>query len=77
MIAIGLGYGTVFGTAGFAMAFLGLPLKARLEERRLAGELGSGAYADYRRRVPMRVPGWPVRADPNSRQMSAGLRRRR
>jgi protein-S-isoprenylcysteine O-methyltransferase Ste14 len=38
-----------------------LTLKARLEERWLEGELEGGAYADYRRRVPMLVPGWPVR----------------
>jgi protein-S-isoprenylcysteine O-methyltransferase Ste14 len=53
--------GTVLGIAGFAMLLLGLTLKARLEERWLAGELEGGAYADYRRRVPMLVPGWPVR----------------
>jgi protein-S-isoprenylcysteine O-methyltransferase Ste14 len=54
--------GTVLGVAGFAMLLLGLTLKARLEERWLEGELEGGAYADYRRRVPMLVPGWPVRA---------------
>jgi len=53
--------GTVLGVAGFAMLLLGLSLKARLEERWLAGELESGAYADYRRRVPMLLPGWPMR----------------
>jgi protein-S-isoprenylcysteine O-methyltransferase Ste14 len=61
LLAMAVAKGTVLGTVGFALAFLGLTLKARLEERWLAGELGSGAYADYRRRVPMLVPGLPVR----------------
>jgi len=61
MLATAVAKGTLSGIVGFATVFLGLTLKARLEERWLAGELGTGAYADYRRRVPMLVPGWPVR----------------
>jgi len=61
LLATSVAKGTLLGIAGFAMVFLGLTLKARLEERWLAGELGSGAYAHYRRRVPMLIPGWPVR----------------
>jgi len=44
--------GPVFVGAGFW-------LKASIEERFLVGELGQDAYASYRRRVPMLVPGWP------------------
>jgi protein-S-isoprenylcysteine O-methyltransferase Ste14 len=62
LLATAAAKGTVLGIAGFAMLLLGLNLKARLEERWLAGELAAGAYADYRRRVPMLLPGWPVRA---------------
>ena len=47
--------------AGAAIATFGLWLKARTEERFLAKELGAEAYAAYRRRVPMLVPGWWVR----------------
>jgi protein-S-isoprenylcysteine O-methyltransferase Ste14 len=61
MLATAAAKGTVLGIAGFAMVVLGLTLKARLEERWLAGELAGGAYSDYRRRVPMLVPGWPMR----------------
>jgi protein-S-isoprenylcysteine O-methyltransferase Ste14 len=53
--------GTVLGIAGYAMMVLGLNLKARLEERWLSGELPDDAYADYRRRVPMLLPGLPMR----------------
>ncbi|MDO6413426.1 isoprenylcysteine carboxylmethyltransferase family protein [Sphingomonas sp. BIUV-7] len=54
--AIGLGKGTPTALAGFALMILGYSIKARLEERFLAEELGAGAYAAYRRRVPMLVP---------------------
>jgi protein-S-isoprenylcysteine O-methyltransferase Ste14 len=46
--------------AGVALLSLGFWLKARLEERFLAAELGESAYADYRRRTPMLVPFWPT-----------------
>jgi protein-S-isoprenylcysteine O-methyltransferase Ste14 len=54
-----LAKGTVQGVAGAALIVLALWIKARLEERWLASELGEGAYADYRRRVPMLVPFGP------------------
>jgi protein-S-isoprenylcysteine O-methyltransferase Ste14 len=47
---------TAPGIVGAALITLGLWLKARLEERFLSEELGSDAYAAYRRRVPMLVP---------------------
>jgi protein-S-isoprenylcysteine O-methyltransferase Ste14 len=54
--AISIAKGTPIALAGFALMILGYTLKARLEERFLAEELGERAYAAYRRRVPMIVP---------------------
>jgi protein-S-isoprenylcysteine O-methyltransferase Ste14 len=54
-----LAKGTVQGIAGALLAGLGLWIKARLEERWLASELGEASYADYRRRVPMLLPFGP------------------
>jgi protein-S-isoprenylcysteine O-methyltransferase Ste14 len=51
-----LAKGTVPGVAGAALSALALWIKARMEERWLASELGEGAYAAYRRRVPMLLP---------------------
>jgi protein-S-isoprenylcysteine O-methyltransferase Ste14 len=50
------------GTALMGAAFLtfGFWLRARLEERFLRGELGTGVYDAYRRRVPMLVPFGPT-----------------
>lgn len=48
--------GTLPGVGGFLLLLLGIWMKARLEERWLSQELGEGAYADYRRRVPMLLP---------------------
>lgn len=47
---------TAAAIAGWMLVTLGLWLKARAEERFLAAELDPGAYAAYRRRVPMLVP---------------------
>ena len=47
---------TWLALAGAALIALGFALKARVEERFLSSELGSGAYAAYRGRVPMLVP---------------------
>ena len=44
------------GFAGAALLLLGFWLKARLEERFLARELGAEAYGAYRQRVPMLIP---------------------
>lgn len=51
--------GTLFGVVGFLFLLLGIWMKARLEERWLIGELGHGAYTNYRARVPMLVPFGP------------------
>ena len=48
--------GTSLAVGGFACLFLGLWMKARLEERWLSQELGAEAYAQYQRRVPMLIP---------------------
>lgn len=61
LLATAAAKGTLLGVVGFALLLLGVWTKARLEERWLSTELGAGAYADYRRRVPMLVPFWPVR----------------
>ena len=50
--------GTIPGLAGAGLAAAGLVVKARLEERWLASELGA-AYGDYRKRVPMLLPFGP------------------
>lgn len=43
--------------AGAVLISVGFWLKARAEERFLTAELGADAYGDYRRRVPMLMPG--------------------
>jgi protein-S-isoprenylcysteine O-methyltransferase Ste14 len=53
--------GTVLGIAGCLSVAIGVWLKARLEERWLARELGEGTYQSYRQRVPMLVPFAPTR----------------
>ena len=50
--------GTLLGIAGLASLTIGIWMKARLEERWLAQELGD-EYAAYRARVPMFVPWGP------------------
>ena len=51
--------GTVPGIVGALLVTVGLWMKARLEERWLAAELGEEAYAAYRRKMPMLVPFGP------------------
>ncbi|HEX3809217.1 MAG TPA: isoprenylcysteine carboxylmethyltransferase family protein [Rhizomicrobium sp.] len=51
--------GTVAGIAGAVIITLGLWIKARLEEKFLREQLGTAAYDDYRRRVPMLMPFGP------------------
>jgi protein-S-isoprenylcysteine O-methyltransferase Ste14 len=46
--------------AGAALIVFGMWLKARIEERFLAAELGPQDYAAYRRRVPMLLPFFPA-----------------
>jgi protein-S-isoprenylcysteine O-methyltransferase Ste14 len=41
---------------GALLITIGFALKAKVEERFLAAELGEADYVDYRRRVPMLVP---------------------
>ena len=59
LLATSAAKGTVFGVGGFALLLLGTWMKARLEEQWLARELDEGAYADYRKRVPMLMPFGP------------------
>jgi protein-S-isoprenylcysteine O-methyltransferase Ste14 len=54
--AISIAKGTPIALAGFALMIVGYTIKARLEERFLAEQLGRDAYGAYRRRVPMIVP---------------------
>jgi len=56
--AIGLAAitGSPVSLAGMVLMMIGYTLKARLEERFLASELGAADYALYRARVPMLVP---------------------
>lgn len=51
--------GTVPALVGLGAILLGVWIKARLEERFLAEELGP-AYEAYRARVPMLLPFWPA-----------------
>ena len=51
--------GTVPGIAGAVLITVGLWMKARIEERWLAQELGPGDYEAYRCRVPMLLPFGP------------------
>ena len=53
--------GQLANLAGAVLMAIGFWLKAQFEERFLARELGSEAYAEYARRTPMLVPFWPVR----------------
>ncbi|MGA8494590.1 MAG: isoprenylcysteine carboxylmethyltransferase family protein [Xanthobacteraceae bacterium] len=56
IVATAVAEATVAAIVGAVLAAFGLWLKARIEERFLAGELGADAYDAYRRRVPMLVP---------------------
>jgi protein-S-isoprenylcysteine O-methyltransferase Ste14 len=64
LIAAGLATAFVKATplavGGFLLMTSGLTIKARLEERFLAAELGQESYENYRRRVPMLVPFMPL-----------------
>jgi protein-S-isoprenylcysteine O-methyltransferase Ste14 len=65
LIAAAFGLAVQVGSAqalvGAALMSFGFWMKARLEERFLMAELGAAAYADYRRRIPMLAPFWPMR----------------
>ena len=58
--ALAIQIGLPLGLLGAALIALGFGLKGRIEERFLSAELGEAAYADYRRRVPMLIPFWPM-----------------
>lgn len=55
-LATSLALGTAAALAGAAMFALAFWMKARIEERFLAEELGAEAYGAYRARVPMLIP---------------------
>jgi protein-S-isoprenylcysteine O-methyltransferase Ste14 len=55
-LATALVKATPLALFGFVLVSAGLAIKARLEERFLAAELGEASYAEYRGRVPMLVP---------------------
>lgn len=59
VVATAAAEGTVFAITGMLLIIDGLWMKARLEERWLSQELGTEAYAAYRRRVPMLLPFGP------------------
>jgi len=56
LLATAVAKGTLLGIAGFALLLVGMWMKARQEEHWLSQQLGEGAYADYRKRVPMLLP---------------------
>ena len=60
MLVSAIASATPLAIVGFAVFCVGIWLKARMEERLLGVELGPDAYAAYRRRVPMFVPGLPM-----------------
>jgi len=60
VIATAAAKGTVPGLAGMLLITIGIWMKARIEETWLSSELDTGAYQQYRRRVPMLIPFWPV-----------------
>jgi protein-S-isoprenylcysteine O-methyltransferase Ste14 len=66
LLATAAAKGTVLGVAGFGFLLLGMVMKARLEERWLAAQLQDGAYAAYRRRVPMLIPLKAGKQEPTS-----------
>lgn len=62
-IALAVAKGTPLALGGLVLMVIGYSLKARVEERFLAAELGERAYAAYRRRVPMLLPFAPPARD--------------
>jgi protein-S-isoprenylcysteine O-methyltransferase Ste14 len=61
LYATALDDGTVFALIGALVLTVAFYIKARLEERFLSEELGMESYGQYKRRVPMLLPFWPVR----------------
>jgi protein-S-isoprenylcysteine O-methyltransferase Ste14 len=59
-VALALVKATPLALIGLALTTIGFFVKARLEERFLAAELGEANYAEYRRRVPMLLPFLPA-----------------
>jgi protein-S-isoprenylcysteine O-methyltransferase Ste14 len=60
VIATAAAKGTIPGLAGLLLITIGIWMKARIEETWLSSELDTGAYQQYRRRVPMLIPFAPV-----------------
>jgi protein-S-isoprenylcysteine O-methyltransferase Ste14 len=61
-LALAIIKATPLALLGAALIALGFGLKAKVEERFLAAELGEADYAAYRARVPMLVPFLPTRS---------------
>jgi protein-S-isoprenylcysteine O-methyltransferase Ste14 len=59
LLATAIMRGRLLDIGGFLLVFLGLLLKARMEERWLTQQLDPRAYGEYRRRVPMLIPFGP------------------
>jgi protein-S-isoprenylcysteine O-methyltransferase Ste14 len=59
-VALVLVKATPLALIGLALTTIGFFVKARVEERFLAAELGEANYAEYRRRVPMLLPFLPA-----------------
>jgi protein-S-isoprenylcysteine O-methyltransferase Ste14 len=55
-LATAIAQATATALAGWVLLMCGAWIKARIEERFLAAQLAPGAYAAYRRRVPMMLP---------------------
>lgn len=56
IFATAIAKGTIPGFVGAVIIITGFWIKARIEERWLEAELKGGAYAAYRRRIPMMIP---------------------
>jgi protein-S-isoprenylcysteine O-methyltransferase Ste14 len=62
VFATTIAQGSPAAIAGALLMTFGFWIKARLEERFLREQLGSGAYDSYRRKVPMLIPFGPKSA---------------
>jgi len=56
VVATMIAKGTIPGIVGAVLIFIGVFMKARLEERFLRAQLGAASYDAYKIRVPMLIP---------------------